>query len=122
MAHSSLAGAAYAQRQAAVNHTRTTCGVNIFYAGWIVPWVEEEPPRGSRLGRLSQVLFGKLHQQLQADAADLQVTRLDLPDTRSDLADSASVEWLRHELLVRAVAVGDLCLRLADTILRIVSV
>lgn len=98
----------------------------MFYAGWIVPWVEEEPPRGSRLGRLSQVLFGKLHQQLQADAADLQVSRLDLPDTRSDLADSAGVEWLRHsdrhDLLVRAVAVGDLCLRLADTELRIVRV
>ncbi len=88
--------------------------------------MEEEPPRGSRLGRLCQVLFGKLHQQLQADAADLQVSRLDLPDTRSDLADSASVEWLgdldRHDLLMRAVAVGDLCLRLADTELGIVRV
>ncbi len=88
--------------------------------------MEEEPPRGSRLGRLCQVLFGKLHQQLQADAADLQVSRLDLPDTRSDLADSAGVEWLRHshrhDLLVRAVAVADLLLRLAHAELRIVRV
>ena len=98
----------------------------MFYAGWIVPWVEEEPPRGSRLGRLCQVLFGELHEQLQTDAADLQVSRLDLPDTRSDFADSAGVKWLgdfdRHDLLVWAVAVGDLCLRLADTELRIVRV
>lgn len=88
--------------------------------------MEEEPPRGSRLGRLCQVLFGKLHQQLQADAADLQVSRLDLPHTRSDLADSAGAEWLgdpdRHGLLVWAVAVGDLCLRLTDTELGIVRV
>ena len=88
--------------------------------------MEEEPPRGSRLGRLCQVLFGKLHQQLQADAADLQVSRLDLPDTRSDLADGAVAERLGnsnwHDLLVRAVAVGDLCLRLADTELGIVRV
>ena len=70
--------------------------------------------------------MGKIHEQVQADAADLQVSRLDLPDTRSDLADSAGVKWLgdldRHDLLVRAVAVGDLCLCLADTELGIVRV
>lgn len=88
--------------------------------------MEEGPPRGSRLGRLRQVLKADGDQEPEADPTEQLVCGLNLPDPSDHLADGAVAEWLGnsnwHDLLVRAVAVGDLCLRLADTELGIVRV
>ena len=90
------------------------------------PWVKEGSPRGSRLGRLRQVLKADGDQEPEADPTEQLACGLNIPNSRHHLADGAVAEWLGnsnwHDLLVRAVAVGDLCLRLADAELGIVRV
>ena len=86
----------------------------------------EGSPRGSRLGRLRYVLKADGDQEPEADPTEQLACGLNIPNSGDHLADRAVAEWLGnsnwHDLLVRAVAVGDLSLRLAHPKLRIVRI